>query len=106
MGESSSGSVVEEMALLRAADLAREAGKGGFVIRQRRDYERTRNTTYYGMVLRSDPDGYSTEIEVDFVDLDPLPEVYRLTPWRVLKAEEIFAQLGPVYAGAAKDSGK
>ena len=96
VGESSSGSVVEEMALLRAADLAREAGKGGFVIRQRRDYERTRNTTYYGMVLRSDPDGYSTEIEVDFVDLDPLPEVYRLTPWRVLKAEEIFAQLGPV----------
>lgn len=111
VGEKSSATVVEEMALLRAADMARERGRSGLVIKDRSDYERTTNTMYYGSVIRSDPNGYSTRLVVEFVDRANLPEVYRSTPWRVLDAEKIIESLSPTYvepeapAGAAASNG-
>ncbi len=98
-GEKSSASVVEEMTLLRAADLARERGKSGFVILERRDYERTVNTTYYGSTLRSDPQGYSTDLDIELVDVNALPGEYRAVPWRVIAADKVVADLGPIYMG-------
>jgi hypothetical protein len=96
-GEKSSSSVVEEMTLLRAADLARERGKSGFVILERRDYERTVNTTYYGSTLRSDPQGYSCDLDIELVDLNALPSGYKSVPWRVVSADKVIATLGPIY---------
>ena len=93
----SSSSVVQEMALLRAADYARERGKSGFVIHDRSDYERTVTTTYYGSALRSDPNGYSSSLEIEMVDLDRLPDRLRSAPWRAIPAAEVIAQLGPIY---------
>lgn len=97
VGEKSSATVVEEMALLRAADLAREHGRTGLVIKERKDYQRTENTLYYGRVIRSDPAGYSTHLEVELVDLANLPERYRATPWRVLDVQAVIRSLGPTY---------
>ena len=98
-GEKSSASVVEEMTLLRAADLARERGKSGFVILERRDYERTVNTTYYGSTLRSDPQGYSTDLDIELVDVNAIPSQYRAVAWRVIAADKVVADLGPIYMG-------
>jgi hypothetical protein len=99
-GEKSSGSVVEEMTLLRAADYAREHGKSGFVILERRDYERTVNTTYYGATLRSDPAGYTTYLDIELVDAAHLPEPYGKVGWRVIPVAEVVTQLGPLYMAA------
>jgi len=96
-GEKSSGSVVEEMTLLRAADYARDYGKSGFVILERRDYQRTTNTTYYGATIRSDPDGYSTHLDIELVDVAHLPDRYKAVSWRVIPVAQIVAELGPVY---------
>lgn len=105
VGEESSASVVEEMALLRAADLAREAGKEGIVVKGRSDYERTNNTLYYGSIVRSDPNGYSTVLEVEYVDSIASSAKYKAVPWRVLNAQDIIDRLGPVYfAPAAPES--
>lgn len=104
-GEKSSASVVEEMTLLRAADLARERGKTGFVILERRDYERTVSTTYYGSTLRSDPQGYSTELDIELVDMAALPTQYRAVSWRVIPADKVLAELGPVYMGQPSANG-
>jgi hypothetical protein len=98
VGERASSSVVEEMALLRAADFARENGKTGFVIVDRRDYERTQNATYYGVTVRSDPAGYSTEIDIVLVDQQAPPERFAGAPWRILSAQSVIDALGPVYA--------
>ena len=97
VGEKSSATVVEEMALLRAADMARERGRSGLVIKERSDYERTTNTIYMGSVIRSDPNGHSTRLVVEFVDRANPPEVYRSTPWRVLDAGKIIESLSPTY---------
>jgi hypothetical protein len=96
-GASSPAGVVEEMALLRAAELALEKGVKGFVILDRQDVEHTVSTTQYGAVLRTDPAGYSTELDVLFVDPANLPAKYRGAAWRVIDADAVFASLGPIY---------
>lgn len=96
-GVRSTASVVEEMALLRVAELAKEKGKTGFVITGRHDTEFTINTTYYGATLRTDPDGYQTQLNVDFIDLaDPPPE-YAGTVWLAFNADDVYAALAPLY---------
>lgn len=99
-GEKSSDSVVEEMALLRAADYAREHGRSGFVILERRDYERTVDTTYYGTTVRTAPGGYSTHLDIELVDMNRLPERYREASWRVIPVDQVVAHLAPVYMAA------
>lgn len=73
VGSSSSALAVEEMTLLRAAALAREAGSRGFVIERRADYTRWNQATYNGSPVGPRiMAGYKTELEVRFVD-DPAP---------------------------------
>jgi hypothetical protein len=98
VGEASSGSIVEELALLRAADLALNAGRRGLIIVDRRDYQRTQNTMMYGTVLRSDPIGYESSLDVVLVDPDNLPDRYKDVKWRVIDAGAVREQLGQVYA--------
>lgn len=84
---------VEEMALLRAALLAREAGYGGFIITERRDTEWSINTTQYGVTLRTDPNGYETEIDVRFVQ----PGAADAPAALVLESDRLIADLSPIY---------
>ncbi|MDQ0465802.1 hypothetical protein QO010_003594 [Caulobacter ginsengisoli] len=89
--------VAEEMALLRAADLALQAGKSGLIILARADVEHTLNSTYYGSVVRSDPTGFSTELSVVFVDKANLPERFKGAEWRVIDARAAYDALAPIY---------
>lgn len=91
-GKTPSGPI-EEMALLRAADLAREGGHKSFVILDRRDTAWSINTTQYGMTLRTDPNGHETELDVRF--LDTVREAQE--DGVVLDAEQVYAQLAPLY---------
>jgi hypothetical protein len=101
-GMKSSASVVEELALLRAAMLVRDAGKNGFVIVGRRDYQRSVTTTYNGVPLRTDPSGYTTQLDIEFVDQNAIPDRYRDAPWRVLSTDKVLKLLEPTYLPAAE----
>ena len=109
VGAATSAPVVEEMTLLRAADLARQAGKPALLIRGRRDFARTMNVTrgYSSIPVSSTPAGYKTELTVRFVDPAALPADLAGERDRLLDAERIYATLAPVYipapvGGAAK----
>ncbi|MGH6871102.1 MAG: hypothetical protein ACREHE_06295 [Rhizomicrobium sp.] len=96
-GVKSTNSIVEEMALLRVAELAKEKGKTGFIVTARHDTKFAINTTYYGQTLRTDPDGYQTEFDVLFVDLAALPPQYASESWLAFNADEVYAALAPMY---------
>jgi len=96
-GEHSTASMIEDMTLLRAADLARQAGKKGLIIVDRHDTQFTIGTEYYGTVVRTDPNGYETDLDVLFVDPSALPDKYREQGWRVIDVDEAYSALAPVY---------
>ena len=100
-GDRSSGSIVEEMALLCAADTARQAGKKGLIVVGRKDTSFHIDTTYYGNTVRSDPDGYQTELDVVFVDPAALPPQYADAGWRVIDADAVYTALAPIYVKPA-----
>ena len=88
-------SVANEMALLRAADLARRSGSHGLIV-LRRGYV-VRTTTIYGYGAGIMPSGQEVEIEVAFVDPATLPSAYADAGWRVLDPNVIWAALSPIY---------
>jgi len=99
LGELTSAPAVEELTLLRAADLARAAGKPALLIQGRRDYRRTL-TTYSGMghiPIASRPAGYKTELDVRFVDPKALPPEIAGDKDRLLDANAIYDRLAPIY---------
>jgi hypothetical protein len=105
-GLRSSPSMVEETALLRACDIARQEGKTGLVIVDRNDIQHTLNTTmgYGGGVVRSDPSGFETTLEVVLVDAKNPPEKYRDAAWRIIDVDAAYAALAPIYLGKANAS--
>ncbi|HTQ15429.1 MAG TPA: hypothetical protein VMH86_16285 [Rhizomicrobium sp.] len=96
-GVKSTASIVEEMALLRVAEVAKERGFAGFIITDRKDTEFRIDTRYYGTTLRIDPDGYQCELTVLFVNPGALPGDYKGLDWLVFNAADIAAALAPVY---------
>lgn len=89
--------VVEELTLLHAAQLAHDAGKDALVVLKRRDYERILRNSY---VPKPMPNGYITQIDVEFVDTKNLPERYKNATWRVLPVAQVMKLLGPAYLEA------
>lgn len=107
VGQSTSQAAVEELTLLRAADLARAAGKPGLLIVDRNDYTRTLTTTYgYSHTpLSSRPAGFKTELNVRFVDPAALPADLSTERDRIIDANRVYATLAPIYIApsAAKE---
>lgn len=68
IGNTPSASLVQEMTLLRAAEITRSAGKPAFVIVKRQDYSRMLTTTRHGMTISSVPTGFKTELTIRFLD--------------------------------------
>ncbi|WP_375392143.1 hypothetical protein [uncultured Sphingomonas sp.] len=101
VGKASSGPAVEELTLLRAADLARQAGKRGLLIVGRRDYAQTLTMTRMGIPLSSTPADYKTELDVRFVDPAALPADLAPERARVLDADQVYAALAPIYIARA-----
>lgn len=95
-------SAVEEMALLRAADLALKAGKPGVLVIGRKDTQHTTYVVTYGVPGPPIPTGYSSDLEVLLVDPAALPPGYAGAEWRVLDAAKIYADLEPHYPSKAE----
>jgi len=95
--EFSGGSTItttEELALLRAAQLARENGFTGFVVRSRSDYQRYYVTTYAGAETSRAPSGFETRMEIRYANVDgAAPEL----AGSVVNAGEVWDALSPVF---------
>ncbi len=89
IGNTPSSALVQEMTLLRAAEVARATGKPGFVIVERKDYTRTLTTSRGGMPISSVAQGFKTELTIRPVDAGVEPE-------RALDAITIIDALGPL----------
>jgi tetratricopeptide (TPR) repeat protein len=88
-GDASSIFSVEEMTLLRAAELAREAGKPQLLILDKRDFARSSQFTVNGSPAGgATPAGFMTELDVVFTDTQDE---------RAIPVADIIAGLGPVY---------
>jgi hypothetical protein len=90
-GALSTHAAVEEMMLLRAAQLTREAGKAGFVVRSRNDYKQYMVQTMHGAEISRAPAGFKTAADIEFVDA---PVEADLT----LDAGKVWNDLSPIYA--------
>lgn len=90
VGNTPSEPMVQEMTLLRAAELARAGGKWGFVIAKRADYTRYLVTSQYGVETSRVPTGHKTELFVRPVD-EGEDKV------RSFSAVEVIDALGPYY---------
>ena len=89
VGNTPSAMLVQEMTLLRAAEVTRTAGKAAFVIVDRKDYSRVTRTTQHGVEISSVPTGYKTEMTIRFLDAVDQP--------RALNALSVIDALGPLY---------
>lgn len=94
-GNTTSAPMVQEMTLLRAAELARAAGKWGLVIDRRTDFARYLVTSQYGTEISRTPTGYKTELVVRFVDQGAEPD-------RAFDAVGLIDALGPFYYSEGK----
>lgn len=90
IGNTPSSALVQEMTLLRAAEVARAAGKPAFVIVERSDYTRRMTTSRGGVPISSVAQGFKTELTIRPVDAGVEPE-------RALDAVTIIDALGPLY---------
>ena len=82
----------DEMLLLRAAELAKEKGKSGFIVLRQnsRYFYRTGNPSYPTFPIPA-------EIEVDFVDVDAPPPELTGARARFIRADDVIAALKPIY---------
>lgn len=98
IGNTPSATLVQEMTLLRAAEVARAAGKPAFVIVERKDYARRLATTRNGMEISSVPTGFKTELTIRCIHNGA-------EPIRALDAVAIIDALGPLYYEAKPTKG-
>ncbi len=95
IGNTPSPALVQEMTLLRAAEITRAAGKPSFVIVKRADYSRRMATTQYGMEISSVPTGFKSELTIRCLETGQESA-------RALDAVGIIDALGPIYYEAGK----
>ena len=88
-GSTTSGPVVQEMTLLRAAEVASEHGKSHFRIESRKDYQRYLTKSQYGSVISRTLTGYKTELTIHLLDAVEADED--------LDAVAVIDRLGPIY---------
>ncbi len=92
--------MAEDLVLIRAAELAKQAGKSGFIILARHDVHFSTTLYQYSRPVRTDPNGFETEIDVVFADPQSPPAPYDATPWRVVDANGVLAALAPIYGSS------
>jgi len=90
VGNTPSAPLVQEMTLLRAAEMTREAHKPAFVIIARKDYTRKLTTTLRGTVIKSVVTGFKTELTIRYVEASEQSA-------RTIDALTVIDALGPLY---------
>ena len=91
-GNTTSGAVVQEMTLLRAAEVAQAAGKSHFHNTGRQDFQRYMTMTQYGIEQSRTLTGYQTDMTIRLLD-SAEGEVH------AIEAVGIIDALGPIYYG-------
>ena len=92
---SATAETVSELALMRAAELARQQQRKAFVVLDRRLVPRK-----VTMGTQSWPDGYEAEVDVEFVDPSALPERYAGADWRLVDADALWTTQSALYIDA------
>jgi len=83
---------VQEMTLLRAAELAQKAGKPQFAIVSRNDYTRFQTMRQYNVEISRTPIGYKSELTIRFLNGEEnIPAAFDTL--------KIIDDLGPLYYG-------
>jgi len=90
-GSTPSAPMVQEMTLLRAAELARAASKPGFAIVSREDYTRYLTQTQYGATLSRTPTGHKTVMTIQLLDTLGTAQA------QGFEAAQVIDRLGPLY---------
>lgn len=90
IGNSSSPTVIQEMTLLRAAEVTRGAGKAAFAITTRADYSRQLVQSQYGREISRTPTGFKSELTIR-----PLDSGADTT--HAIDATAVIDALGPLY---------
>jgi hypothetical protein len=98
IGNTPSAPMVQEMTLLRAAELTKASGQPAFVIVDRKDFSRVMRTTQSGIEISSVPAGFKTELTIRYVTAGEQPE-------HALDATAIIDALGPLYYEEGKGKG-
>lgn len=93
-----SAAVVEEMALLRAAQIALERGQPTFVLVAKDVTRRSLSTVpfYYGAAIATDI-GYAAAVTMAGIGPEGLPPEYAALDDRRIDAAQVVADLGPLY---------
>ncbi|GAB5352179.1 hypothetical protein [Qipengyuania sp. 483] len=89
-GDTTSGAVVQEMTLLRAAEIAQARGKSYFFIRSRKDFQRYLSKSQYGIEQSRTLTGYKTEVVIDLADGNRERA-------NAVEALTVIDALGPIY---------
>lgn len=84
-GQTTSAPMVQEMTLLRAAEIAREQGHSFFLVHSRRDYG-----VYWGTSWERTLTGYKTVFEIELLDEANASD-------EALDAVAVIDTLGPIY---------
>lgn len=92
-GNTTSGAIVQEMTLLRAAEIAQEAGKTHFHIAGREDYQRYLTQSQYGVERSRTLTGYKTVMTIALLDDGGANSAQAVDALAVIDA------LGPIYYG-------
>lgn len=102
-----SPAMVEEIALLHAAEETLKRGKSGFVITDRADYKNSLVHTFYS-VPTGEPEhsGFTAMLDLTFVDLAAPPAKYAQASWRIVDANEVYRTLGPIYGAPVQPGGR
>lgn len=90
VGNTPSAALVQEMTLLRAAEITREKGKAGFVITARNDYQRMLVMSQNGVERSRTPQGFKTELSIRLLDRAEMTA-------HALDATAVIDALGPLY---------
>jgi hypothetical protein len=97
-----SPAMVEELAMLAAAQQARAAGKDGFIIQSRNFAQRTLRQYGYMSSYHTDiPSGYEVELRILPVSARALPPALEGSRWRLIEAQPILDALQAKYAAPA-----
>lgn len=89
-GGINSAAMVEEMSLLRAAEITKEAGKQQFIIMDRDIGKRFVAVSVNGVTRNRTFAGYAAELQIRFLEENETSD-------RALNAEQIIADLGSIY---------
>ncbi len=91
LGSTPAAAMVQEMTLLRAAELTRQAGKPRFAIEARRDFTRYLTQSQYGRPINRTPTGHKTELTIRTLDEGANYEGLSI------EVAEVIGRLGPLY---------